>query len=68
MITAKHIREIWESDPKNVARHFTAILKDFGYSVTPDYAEDEIRRLYAGGSPKGGPSMFIDRWLKDGIA
>ena len=67
MTTANQIKRIWEKNPDSVIKSFTIALAGFGYTLTPDYVEGEIRRLYAGGKPKGGPSMFIDGWLKNGL-
>ncbi len=67
-ITAEHIKKEWELDPQNVAKVFAETLRDFGYrSLTNDWVEAEIKRLYEGGEPGGGPSMFLGKWLKEGV-
>ena len=65
---ADEVKKMWEANKSYVAHQFGEALRDFGYaSVTDDWAETEVERLYAGGEAKGGPSMFIARWLKDGV-
>ena len=62
------IRRRWEENPRRVARAFTTTLRDFGYSsLTQDWVETEIKRLYEGEEPKAGPSMFLKSWLEDGL-
>ena len=66
-LTPEKIKAIYETNPQVLARALLGVLKDFGYTVTADYVAVEIKRLYEGGEPKGGPSMFISNWLKEGI-
>lgn len=55
------------AEPKKVARELANALKDFGYSVTDDWVEQEVRRLLAGGTPTSGPSVFLNRWLTEEV-
>ncbi len=66
-LTGEQLKTIFKENPKTVAKALTATLVDFGYAITEGYVKTEIERLLAGGQPKGGPSMFIAGWLKDGL-
>ena len=67
-ISADKLKSDFQVMPKAVSKVLGNALRDFGYSsVTDEWVEVEIKRLLDGGEPKGGPSMFLTRWLKDGI-
>ena len=67
-MNAAQIKTMWDKDPNAVAHALSATLRDFGYSAADDtYVKAEITRLYAGEAARGGPSMFIKRWLDKGI-
>ena len=66
-LTPERIKALLAADPKRVAFAFQATLRDFGYDVRAAYVETEAKRLLEGGRPKGGPSMFIAGWLKEGM-
>lgn len=66
-MTPEEIQALWRENPRAVARAFAATLKDFLYPVDQDYVQAEMERLYAGGAPRGGPSMFLARWIKGGV-
>ena len=64
---AEQIRAAAKGDPGAVARAFQAVLVDFGYRVDAAYCEKQIEAYFRGDVPRGGPSMFIHSWLKDGM-
>lgn len=66
-MTGEQLKALYRSNPASVTRALTKALVDFGYPVTAAYVSGEIDRLLKGEAPKGGPSMFIATWLKDGI-
>ena len=67
-LTGDQLREAFEERPEHVAGTLASALKDFGYSsLTTEYVQEEMQRLIAGGTPKGGPSMFLKGWLDEGI-
>jgi len=67
MITAKRIQQLWAEDPDNLARSFARTLRDFGYTLTPDWVKEQIIKSQSGGKLVGGPGMFIEHWLKEGM-
>ena len=68
-ISAEELKELWERDPEHLANALASVLQDFGYtSCTKQYVKVEIQRLYDGGSPQGGPSMFLAEWIEGGIS
>lgn len=67
VLTANRIKEMWNISPTKLAGALAETLADFGYPVTADWVETEIERLYAGGKATGGPSMFIAKWLENGV-
>lgn len=68
MATANDVKKMWEANKDYVAHQFAQSLQKFGYSsIANDWVKAEIERLYTGGEAKAGPSMFIARWLKDGV-
>jgi len=68
MASAEQIKEAWNTDPDQVAHGFSLMLRGFGYPVDDAWVKAEIERLLAGGEVKGGPSLFIDGWLKEGTS
>jgi len=66
-MSAEHIKRMWQANPERVAGAFAKVLADFGYPVDQVYVKGELQRLYDGGTPRGGPSMFLARWIKNGI-
>ena len=66
-MTAEQIKEAWTNNPDGLAHKLAAGLRGFGYAVTDEWAKAEITGLMAGEAPRGGPSMFLARWIKNGI-
>ena len=66
-LTAKELRHGFESKPQEVAHILGHALRDFGYPVTDDYVAQEAKRLLTGEAARGGPSLFLSRWLQYGI-
>ena len=48
-----------------VVREISRALKDFGYQVDFAYCREAADSLMAGEPAKGGPQMFMEKWLKD---
>ena len=51
--------------PDEAVREISRALKDFGYPVDFAYCRKAVDDLMAGESAKGGPQMFIHKWLYD---
>ena len=66
-ISAKRVQYLWQEDSDNLAKSFTRILKDFGYTLTAEWVKEQITKAQSGEKLVGGPGMFIERWLKEGI-
>lgn len=67
MLSAEHLKKAWAGNSYVVVQAFGKALRGFGYTLTDDYIKTEIERYYAGEQARGGPSMFIFGWLKDGL-
>ncbi len=50
---------------KEYIEGYVKALQDFGYRVTEEWVQKEADALAAGKKPEGGPSGFIDGWLKE---
>jgi len=57
-----------KDSPDELAKAFTATLRDFGYPVTQEYVRQYIQHWLDGQPPHGGPEMFIHGWLTDGMS
>jgi len=66
-ITAERLRVLLKLCPKSVCQILGDALRDFGYSVTNDWVEKEVKRLLDGEQPRGGPSILLATWLEEGI-
>ena len=67
-ISGEQLKRAFEAKPKAVSKDLGEALRDFGYpSATDEWVEKEIRRLLEGGKPRGGPSLFLAKWLEEGI-
>jgi len=67
-VTAEQVKQMWSTSPDYVSHQFGDALREFGYpSIEDVWVKQEIQRLYDGGEPVGGPSMFVSGWLKDGL-
>ncbi len=67
-LTGERIKELFQDDPKKTSHALGLTLRDFGYKTYTDaLVKAEIKRLLAGEEPRGGPSMFLAKWLKEGI-
>lgn len=67
-MTAEQLKDAFGIAPIGVSRRLADALREFGYSqLTDEWTEQEIKRLLEGGEPKGGPSMFLATWFKDGV-
>ncbi len=67
-VTVEKLKADFQSRPKTVSKMLGNALREFGYTdITDEWVETETRRLLDGGEAKGGPSMFLLGWLKDGI-
>jgi len=67
ILTAEQIKRAWELNPDSLAHNMGLTLGDFGYGVTDEWVKAELTRLMAGEPAKGGPSMFLAHWIKEGI-
>ncbi len=68
MISAERLTSGFKANPTEIAHALGESLRDFGYpSITDDWVETEIKMLLDGGDPGTAPSMFLFKWLKDGI-
>ena len=66
----EELKKAFDLDPKRVSHILAKVLHEFGYSdLTDDWVEEEIRSLLEekGETYRGGPSMFLQEWLKEGI-
>ena len=68
MTTAERLQKEAQTNPGGLAKAFAATLKDFGYPVDAAYCKTQIEAWQRGEAPKGGPSMFIHGWLRDGMS
>ncbi len=66
-LSAEHLRRIATEDRNTLVKAFRATLVDFGYPITPEYVGGVITAVLAGEKQKGGPAMFIERWLTEGM-
>ena len=66
-LPAEQIKRAWRLNPGSLAHIMGLTLRDFGYTVADDWVKVELTRLMAGEPAKGGPSMFLAGWIKDGI-
>ena len=67
-VTVEKLKADFQASPKTVSKMLGNALREFGYTdITDEWVETEIRRLLDGGETKGGPSLFLLGWLKDGI-
>ena len=64
---AQELRELAKTDRNAVVHTFLTMLKDFGYPVTSDYVDSTISDVLAGKAGRGGPGMFIEGWLREGV-
>ena len=67
MITAEQLKVMYKSSPVEVSKSLAESLRDFGYPITDEWVQEEISKLLKGDESAGGPSMFLARWLKDGV-
>lgn len=67
MITPEQLKKAFSNDPKTTSKALADSLRDFGYSVTDEWVEEETKRLLNNEAPRGGPALFIKRWLEEGI-
>ena len=65
-LTGDQLKAAFKRDGAGTARILQKSLQEFGYPISLEYTIKEMDRLVAGGDPKGGPSMFLSGWLKDG--
>jgi len=67
-LTAEQLKQAFKNEPDKTAHTLGVSLRDFGYSSCADtWVKSEMERLIKGEQPRGGPSMFLSRWLKEGI-
>ena len=68
MISATDLRDAFKRQPDRVATALGKSLREFGYCITDDLVEAEMRHQTAGGKRRdNGPSIFIEGWLRDGV-
>lgn len=64
---ASKLEATWRSNPDSLVLALHEVLVDFGYGVSEDYVKTAIERFYAGDPATGAPSMFIHKWLREGM-
>ena len=66
-LTAEKLKTQWEKDPARMALQLAEVLQDFGYLVDVNYVKEALTKIYKGESVSGGPAMFLQGWVKDGM-
>jgi len=66
-ISAEQIRRLYDESKEELVEAFGKMLREFGYPVENDWILEQITKFYNDESVTGGPAMFIQGWLEDGI-